>query len=196
MASGDMLENHRLERVETYDVVDKFPRHVGRNAKNPPEACGGKAHLQLLATDQRATGWALSHVSEEEIKPLIGQRLSELFDPEKGTAEHAFCLDLAGNILNKPVYELLGGMGRKTVPIYSGSIYFDDLEPPNSPRGVQGIIESCRQDYELGYRAFKLKIGRGVQVDGTRGGLQTRHRGRPRCKKAFPRLQNPPRRKQ
>jgi L-alanine-DL-glutamate epimerase-like enolase superfamily enzyme len=49
------------------------------------------------------------------------------------------------------------------LPIYSGAIYFDDLDPENKPRGIAGVLTSCQQDYEAGYRAFKLKIGRGFK---------------------------------
>ena len=45
--------------------------------------------------------------------------------------------------------------------IYSGMIYFDDLDPPENPAGVDKLIEECQWDYEYGYRQFKVKIGRG-----------------------------------
>jgi len=32
--------------------------------------------------------------------------------------------DLMGKLMNKPVYELLGGAGTEKVPVYDGSIYF------------------------------------------------------------------------
>lgn len=69
--------------------------------------------------------------------------------------------DLAGKILNKPVYHLLGKRKPVTFSCYSGMIYFDDLEPAEKPAGIEKIIEECRWDYNYGYRQFKLKIGRG-----------------------------------
>ena len=40
-------------------------------------------------------------------------------------------------------------------------IYFDDLDPPDTPAGIDRVLENCRADYRLGYRQLKVKIGRG-----------------------------------
>jgi L-alanine-DL-glutamate epimerase-like enolase superfamily enzyme len=69
--------------------------------------------------------------------------------------------DLAGVILDKPVYELLGNAGKKSNKCYTGMIYFDDLEPAESPAGIDKVMENCQSDYDRGYRQFKVKIGRG-----------------------------------
>jgi len=163
-----MLEDHRLQGFKTYRVRDRFPRFVGRNAKGDPQQRGGNIQVRVITTDQGVSGWGSSHVPSEALEPLIGQRISDLFDPARGTSEQAMALDLplhdlAGQILGKPVYEMLGAKGSRRVPIYSGSIYFDDLEPEDAPRGVSAVVESCGQDYEAGYRAFKLKLGRGFR---------------------------------
>jgi len=111
----------------------------------------------------------MSWVPEARVRKFVGRRVSDLFDLQRGTTEEAFheidlpLHDLVGHILGKPVSALLGGAGPKEVPIYSGAVYFDDLEPPNKPRGIAGVLASCQQDYEAGYRAFKLKIGRGFK---------------------------------
>lgn len=109
------------------------------------------------------------------MQKFVGLQVSELFDIEEGTNEDALLLDiprhdLAGAVLGAPVYALLGAKGPKKLLIYSGAIYFDDLDPENKPRGIEGVLPSCQQDYEAGYRAFKLKIGRGFNVDAERGG--------------------------
>lgn len=109
----------------------------------------------------------MSHGPDEQVQKFVGSQVSELFDIDEGTNEDALLLDiplhnLAGAILGVPVYELLGSKGPKNLPIY-GAIYFDDLDPDDKPRGVAGVLESCRQDYKAGYRAFKLKIGRGFK---------------------------------
>lgn len=161
-----MLEGHCLARIDSCRVQDRFPRYVGRNATGKPQSYGAGMQFRVLTTDQGAQGWGPSHVSEEQLRPLLGQRIADLIDPAAGVFEHALGIDqplhdLAGRILGIPVYQMLGARGPRRVSIYSGAIYFDDLEPEEAPRGVAGVIESCRQDYEAGYRAFKLKIGRG-----------------------------------
>ena len=45
--------------------------------------------------------------------------------------------------------------------MYDGAIYFDDLDPAENPRGIDVLLDECRSDAALGYRGFKLKIGRG-----------------------------------
>jgi len=71
--------------------------------------------------------------------------------------------DLVGKILGRPVYQLLGGAGPRQVWLYTGAIYLEDVMPPEKPRGIQAVLAACKQDYEAGYRAFKLKIGRGFK---------------------------------
>lgn len=67
---------------------------------------------------------------------------------------------------------MLGAKGPREVSIYSGAIYFDDMEPEDAPRGIPGVVASCQQDYDAGYRAFKLKIGRGFKWFEAEAGLR------------------------
>lgn len=98
---------------------------------------------------------------------MVGRRISELFDPAEGViADQAVPLDfalhdLAGVILNLPVYEMLGARGERAVPVYGAATYMDDITPAYHPGGVEVVVEHCRQDWQLGYRGFKIKIGRG-----------------------------------
>ncbi|MBT5535963.1 mandelate racemase [Candidatus Poribacteria bacterium] len=166
MATGEQLDDHRLAKVEARTIRDRFPRFVGRNANGAPSGRGASYKIRILTTDRGATGWAMSWWPDEKVPDLVGRKLSDLFTVEHGPADDAITLelplyDLAANVLGLPVYEMLGAQGPTRVPIYSGAIYFDDLEPEDAPRGVAGVVASCRQDYDLGYRAFKLKIGRG-----------------------------------
>ena len=101
------------------------------------------------------------------IEGLVGRRLGDLFDPEVGVIDDAalpldFALHaLAGRLLDAPVHQLLGGHGERSVTCYDGAIYFDDLEPSEDPRGIDAVLQNCADDLALGYRDFKLKIGRG-----------------------------------
>ena len=69
--------------------------------------------------------------------------------------------DLVGKILNKPVYELLGGKGPVRVPAYDSTIYFSDLLPEYASNYTDRFKEEIDNGLEAGYRAFKIKIGRG-----------------------------------
>jgi len=159
-SAAGVLSDHRVAKVESRAMQDRFPRSLGPNGKGNPVGGGGGYQVQVITTDQGASGWAMSSA---------GTRLDELFDLASGTTDlvpqemdRAFH-DLVGNILQKPVYELLGGRGPREVALYSGAIYLEDVMPPDQPRGARAVLDACQQDYEAGYRAFKLKIGRGFK---------------------------------
>jgi L-alanine-DL-glutamate epimerase-like enolase superfamily enzyme len=107
-----------------------------------------------------------------------GKKLTDVFEVATGVKnEQALPLDialhdLAGVILDKPVYELLGRTQPYITHCYSGMIYFDDIEPPDNPAGLDKIVEECQYDYDYGYRQFKLKIGRGNKWMPKQEGLQ------------------------
>jgi D-galactarolactone cycloisomerase len=167
-AAQRALGEHRIARMETRQVQDRYPRFVGKNSHLGAVGWGGAYQVRKLVTDQGARGWGMNHWKDEDVNHLLNARVSDLYDMARGATEEGRALevplhDLVGNILGKPVYALLGSQGPTSVPIYSGAVYFDDLEPEDNPRGVQGVLASCQQDYELGYRAFKLKIGRGFK---------------------------------
>lgn len=110
----------------------------------------------------------MSEAKPEDLKPLIGARVSDVYDLEQGTSDEAISaelalLDLVGRILDLPVYKLLGAKGSTHVPIYSSAIHFEDLEPWGHAEGVPRLLSMCQIDYDAGYRAFKLKIGRGFK---------------------------------
>ena len=162
------LSEHRIQRIEACTLHDRYPRLVGRNARRGHHGTGGQYQIRILTTDKGARGWGMSHGPDEQVQKFVGAKVSDLFDVVEGTNEDALLLDiplhdLAGSILGLPVYAILGAKGPRKLPIYSGAIYFDDLDPENKPRGIAGVLTSCQQDYEAGYRAFKLKIGRGFK---------------------------------
>ncbi len=171
------LSRHRLARFDMHRLRDRFPRRVGANAHGSVQNYGGSFRVRRVTTDQGAQGWSMSYQDPDVFEPFVGARVSELFDLATGIREEARPLDrilhdLVGHILRQPVWQLLGAKGPRDVPIYSGSIYFDDLLPQNGERGVQAVVDACQQDHAAGYRAFKLKIGRGRKMLPRDEGLQ------------------------
>tara|TARA_B100000963_G_scaffold288645_1_gene257925 strand:+ start:60 stop:1247 length:1188 start_codon:yes stop_codon:yes gene_type:complete len=162
------LKKHKISRVERLNFNYNWPRHVGKNARKGNHGQYHSDEAFKLYTDQGAIGWGLGrkNVSDDELHQLEGKSVSELISPEFGiNANLNIYLDLAlhdlmGVILNKPVYELIGVNGSKTTPIYSGMIYFDELEHNGKTGGIDKILENCNWDIEYGYRQLKIKIGR------------------------------------
>ncbi len=173
------LSSHRIADVSIAELPSRYPRTVGRNARLGTHGDGPTARYAIVRTDQGASGWGLLRPGgTSQLDDLVGASLSEVFAPGTGVTDARadpldFALhDLAGVILDQPVYQLLGGASQDTVPCYDGAIYLDDLDPEASPRGIDAILQHCADDYRLGYRAFKLKIGRGHTWMEQAAGLQ------------------------
>jgi len=172
------LEEHRISEIKTLKVTSRYPRTIGRNARAGIHGTGPTAQVRVITTNQGAVGWGLSWTDEQDMPDLIGKSVAELFNPEVGVInEEAMPLDfplhdLAGVILNQPVYQMLGANGETVIPCYDGAIYMDDLLPEDNPRGIEAVLSNCRNDYDMGYRAFKLKIGRGYKWMEFEEGLQ------------------------
>ncbi|TDE94868.1 mandelate racemase [Occultella glacieicola] len=163
-----MLADRSITRIETAEIPARYPRRIGRNARLGSHGSGPTATAVQLRTDDGASGWGLlGRGGLDGLDALLGAPVGTLFDPAVGVIdERASALDfalhdLAARDLGVPVHELLGGRGETTVDCYSGAIYFDDLDPEEAPRGLGAVLANCASDREAGYRAFKLKIGRG-----------------------------------
>lgn len=163
------LKKHKITKVERLKHDYHWPRPVGKNARLDNHGHYKTDEIFKLHTNQGAMGWALGRnkISDEELFQLEGKSVSELISPEKGMRQDLSPYvdlalhDLMGVILNKPVYELLGAKGTKNTPIYSGMIYFDEMEPKDNLAGMDKIIENCQWDIDYGYQQLKVKIGRG-----------------------------------
>ncbi|MDR2270110.1 MAG: hypothetical protein LBF27_04305 [Sphingobacterium sp.] len=176
------LSYHRVQEIKYSTVQMKYPRLVGKNARLDLHGYGPNVEICVIRTDKGAIGWASlrgSRRDAEQIeKELIGKKVAELFACNAGILNERYIPfdialhDLAGVILQKPVYELLGRKKPYTTDYYSGMIYFDDLEPSEKPAGIDRILEECQYDYGVGYRQFKLKIGRGYKWMPFSEGLQ------------------------
>lgn len=176
------LAYHKIQDIKFSNVQLNYPRLVGKNARLDLHGYGPKVEICCLTTDKGAMGWASLRGSRKDAEQIAaelkGKKVSDIFQTSIGTlqARHIpFDMalhDLAGVILQKPVYALLGKQTPIITDYYSGMIYFDDLEPADNPSGIDRILEECRFDYEVGYRQFKLKIGRGHKWMPFREGLQ------------------------
>lgn len=161
------LSDPTITEVRIVELQAHYPRVIGRNARLGSHGAGPTAPAVVLSTDSGAVGWGLVEGSAGTEASIIGRSLSELIDPAHGVRDpdHRWLdialHDLLGVVEDRPVWDLLGGAGELTTPVYSGAIYFDDLDPQEAPRGLLAVLDNCHSDAALGYRDFKLKIGRG-----------------------------------
>ena len=173
---AELLAEHHIKEIRALHVSSRYTRTIERNSRIKVHGDGPDSPIRAIVTDQGAVGWGISNMPGEKMSGLIGRPIAELFDPAIGVIDdEAMPLDyalhdLAGVILDQPVHQMLGAKGKTAIPCYDGAIYMDDLTPEESPRGVDVIVRNCRNDYEIGYRHFKIKIGRGYQwMDSSEG---------------------------
>lgn len=182
-AANAPLAAHRIESVEFRTVSVPWPRLVGRNSRGGIHGRGpDKLRVCVLHTDRGATGWGQTQgktgKSEELLELFRGKTVAELIDPATGIRSekyHAIDIplhDLAGVILDQPVWAMTGAKKPHLTKVYSGMIYFDDLDPEEQPAGIDKVLENCRWDYDYGYRQLKVKIGRGNKWMSASAGLQ------------------------
>ncbi len=159
------LKGHKIAKIESLHLNYHWPRLVGKNARKDVHGHHKKVSATRIYTDQGAIGWGAGNIGDEG-NAFIGKKVSELIDPDHGIrvgvpgSMDLALHDLAGIILNKPVYQMLGAKGPKSTSMYSGMIYLDELEPKENPSGLEKVLENCRWDLDYGYRKLKVKIGR------------------------------------
>lgn len=178
----ESLARHRVTSLELSTVKMQWPRLVGKNSRLGVHGRGPRVRVCRIRTDHGAVGWGAFRGPAKAAKDLDerikGKEVAGLLDPASGItrpelAPLDFALhDLAGVVLEVPVYKLLGGHGPSDNPCYSGMIYFDDLEPPDKPAGIDKVLQNCQKDYDRGYRQLKVKIGRGHRWMAKAEGLQ------------------------
>lgn len=178
-AAQRALGDHKIASFAFRNIGDSFGRAIGPNAKGGHGGqTGGSSKAAIITTDQGVTGWAMAGGAKEDGSKYVGTRVGDLFSARRGlTGDAPWWLDkvmhdLSARILGVPVYQMLGAKGPRKVWMYSGAIYFDDLMPRKAPGGIDHLLANCRLDYRAGYRAFKLKMGRGFRVMNRAEGLR------------------------
>ena len=168
----DSLGSHRIARIEHREVQNRWPRLVSRNARLGVHGWGRGNAVLIIHTDKGASGWGYAPGANggratELTGQYRGRPLTDVFDPAVGRQDSVpkemdlALHDLAGVILDLPVYELIGGTRPVPTPLYSGMIYFDDIEPLDSPPGIEQVLFNAGADHAYGYRQMKIKVGRG-----------------------------------
>lgn len=161
------LEHHVIRSVELLKVNYSWPRFVGKNGRIDFHGQHKTMNVVRLTTDTGRVGWGMAAAKAADALDLVKhKRVSELILVDTGIMDPGLqpydmaLHDLMGVILDKPVYQLLGGNGNRANPVYSGMIYLDELNEGNPNRNIDIILNNCQWDYDYGYRQFKIKIGR------------------------------------
>lgn len=160
------LQNVRITGVVKFSHVTRRKKFIGRNAKRDVHGFEAHDHVLRLYSDSGVDGIGFGRIDNGVAEQLVGLRLSDLWKESIGSsgvlgrADHAL-FDLIGKLLGVPTWKLLGGSGQEWVPVYDTSIYFSDLLPENSTRGISSVLQEVEESVNAGHRALKIKIGRG-----------------------------------
>jgi L-alanine-DL-glutamate epimerase-like enolase superfamily enzyme len=159
----------RITRIVGFDLVSERPKLVGKNSRLDVHGRRATDRMVRLYTNAGLEGIGNCRVEQTGLAQLLGKSPFELYQPESKTVTGPLgpgtmpVWDVIGKILEKPVYQLLGGAGPLRVPVYDGSIYFSDLLPEYADRPLDRFKEEIDMALALGHRAFKVKIGRGAK---------------------------------
>ncbi|GMU21080.1 MAG: racemase [Phycisphaerae bacterium] len=173
--ADDLPRDVRITRVVAFDLPSRRPKFLGKNSRKDDH--GDKATDRMIRIYTSAGVDGLGVYRHDKDMEKNRQMLSALLgkDPfafyrreerrmvsplDRGTMA---LWDLAGKVLKKPAWALLGGAGPARVPVYDGSIYMQDLLPQYADNWRDQFKKELDMGLKAGHTAFKIKIGRGAK---------------------------------
>jgi len=167
-AAHEIPPDVRITRIVGFDLTSRRPKLVGKNSRLDVHGDNATDRMVRIYTNAGMEGVGNCRTEADALTKLLAKPLASFYDPVarrfSGLGNGTMPLwDLAGKVLNKPVFELLGGKGPERVKVYDGSIYFADLLPQNASRALDCFKKEIDMGQRLGHRAFKIKIGRGAK---------------------------------
>lgn len=167
---GETMTEAIIDRIEWARLSGQRPRHAGCNARLGVHGQQVRPTIARITTDDGATGFGWSRITQETAESLLGTRLDEMFHLKRGVDEGYRMIeypiwDLVAKRAGKPVYALLGGRsddGIFRVPCYDTTLLMDDLHLADDDKAGALIASEAIEGMARGHRAFKIKVGRGA----------------------------------
>jgi len=159
----------RITRIEAVTVSGKRPRPAGSNARLGVHGDTVRLPLVRLVTGDGQAGFGRCPANEGQLRSLLGQRLDDIVEAGAVKADWSLyelpVLDLAARIAGQPVYRFAGHLSADPVRVvpYDTSLYFDDLDLADHAAAADRIAGEALEGVERGFRAFKIKVGRGAR---------------------------------
>lgn len=174
-------EPARITRIRVAPAQGRFHKFVAMNAYDKvPKGETYEHSLIRIETSRGVEGIGAGTYAKPDdafyaaLKSLVGEDPLELLKIENGRVAGPGAklqpllasyphldiglFDLAGKLLHKPVWQLIGEDVRDRVPAYDGTLYFSDVLHPD--KGVSGVVDECKEAIRAGYSGLKLKLGR------------------------------------
>ena len=158
----------KITRIVKLNIPTYRPKYVGKNSQIDDHTAGSTEKAIRVYASNGLNGIGVHWGDESDLRPLLGKTLKEWYDAEnrqvninnRGTT--AFW-DLLGKHYNKPIWQILGTPKRETVPLYDGTIYFQDLIPEHADNYMDQFKKEFDMGRETGHNFFKMKVGRGFK---------------------------------
>ena len=157
----------KITRAIGFQVTSQRNKVAGKNARLDVHGDRSVDRLVRLFTNQDIDGLGICRASEQDVAQLLGKNPLAFYQEKNRAMSGPLragtmpLWDLAGKILQKPVYQLLGGRGPEQPATYDASIYFADLLPQYADHWQDRFRAEIDMGLKLGHQAFKIKIGRG-----------------------------------
>jgi L-alanine-DL-glutamate epimerase-like enolase superfamily enzyme len=171
-----------IRRARISLLTGRFHKTVAMNAYDKePKGPTYQHAIIRLETDQGVEGIGAGtyqldlNTYADALQFLVGKNPLDLYEMERGSIARAAppfvdhqrkyqyldgpLFDLIGKLTKKPAWALLGPAVRNDVDCYDGTLYFSDVMLP--ARGVSAVADECKEAVNFGFRAVKLKAGRG-----------------------------------
>ena len=165
--AAETADDLRVTRAVGFQLTSQRSKLAGKNARLDVHGDRGRDTMVRLYTNQGIEGLGNCRAKEADVAKLLGKNPLALHDAEARVMNGPLGVgtmplwDLAGKVLKKPLYELLGGQGVEHPSVYDGSIYFADLLPQYTDKWEDRFREEIDMGLARGHRAFKIKLGRG-----------------------------------
>jgi len=179
---GASQTSARITRIRVSILEGRFHKLVAMNAYDQAPKGGTYTHpLLRIETDAGIEGIGAGTYQMNldnyvaDLKPLIGKNPLDLYEMAAGKVVRSSAwfaglrdkaqyldgplFDLIGKLTNKPAWALLGDSARDSIPCYDGTLYFADVMRPE--RGVAAVVDEAEEAVKSGFKALKLKLGRG-----------------------------------
>ena len=118
----------KITRIVSFDLHTRRAKFVGKNAVRGDHGQNSRDRMARLYTNMGVEGVGRCWKDKQALAPLLGKNPFQDFDlasrkmPGPLGSRTMVLWDLAGKVLKRPVYQLLGGTTPGKVPVYDGSI--------------------------------------------------------------------------
>ena len=187
-----------ISEITLAPVPARHWTELGRNAYTPEglgetrtewlvraRTTGGVEGLANARHTFAAEGGSVARLVADLREVFLGRSVDSLLEIADGKAVGAgsevrqalmtwgwmdiLAVDLVSRTRGESIATLLGGRRRDRIPAYESTTYFQDLLHPH--RGLAEVVAHASRGFALGFRQFKIKVGRGGRAMEPSAGL-------------------------